>query len=71
MGSVVKKIKKNVNKFSGALAALEKALAEANSELKPAIFNIKNTVQEEIDLFKNNKRKERNKRKAKKRLLSK
>lgn len=68
MGSVMKRIRKNVNRFSNAMATLEKVLAESKSELKPAIFDIKNTVQEEINLFKENKRKERNKKKAKRRL---
>lgn len=68
MGSVMKRIRKNVNRFSNAMATLEKVLAESKSELKPAIFDIKNTVEEEINLFKENKRKERNKKKAKRRL---
>lgn len=68
MGSVMKRIRKNVNRFSNAMATLEKVLAESKSELKPAIFDIKNTVQEDINLFKENKRKERNKKKAKRRL---
>lgn len=68
MGSVMKRIRKNVNRFSNAMATLEKVLAESKSELKPAIFDIKNTVEEEINLFKENKRKERNKKKTKRRL---
>lgn len=71
MGSVVKKIQKKANKFNKAMEALEKALKDAKSELKPAIFDIKSAVHEEIKQMKDIRRKERNKRKAKKALLNK
>lgn len=70
MASVIKKINKKANRFKKALEVLEKHLAaEAAKEgsIIPVNFDLKSSVEEEIKNNIEQKRKDRNKRKASKR----
>ena len=75
MGSLIKKIQKKANRFQSAMKAVEKAFAEQAKEATstsyevPQKFDLKSIIEKDMVNINVQKRKERNKRKAKRRTL--